>query len=294
MAQCGPATEALEWEKLMTETLLSHLSELLSVVLPTPPEELPDPDMRDEYRFPGELSRGAQGRKVKLAQEWLTLLEISLNPDGDFGPATERAVERFQAMRGLPVSGNIDVDTWMALIMPILRANAPIPAGDQTLGELVIDYASQHLAEHPREIGHNQGPWVRMYLRGLEAAWCAGFVFYCVNQATRTLGITHPLRTTFSCDRMAAQAKQLNLFVSEAQVGSMPPEEYEFFLPPGTIFLRRNTPTDWTHTGLVVCATEDALETIEGNTNDEGSREGYEVCRRIRGYRNMDFVTLAL
>jgi hypothetical protein len=278
----------------MPNTLLSHLSQLMPFALPTSPDDLPDPDMRDEYHFPGELSRGAQGRKVKLAQEWLSLSEISLNPDGDYGPATERAVERFQAVRGLPASGRIDVDTWMALIMPILRANSPILAGDKTLGELVIDYASQHLAEHPREIGHNKGPWVRMYLNGLEAPWCAGFVFYCVNQAARTMALTHPLRTTFSCDQLAARAKQLNLFVSEDQVAGMAPEEREAFLPPGTIFLRRHTPTDWTHTGLVVRATEDALETIEGNTNDEGSREGHEVCRRIRGYGNMDFVTITV
>ena len=32
--------------------------------------------------------------------------------------------------------------------------------------------------------------------------------------------------------------------------------------------------------------------TIEGNTNDEGSREGYEVCRRVRGRGSKDFIRL--
>ena len=36
------------------------------------------------------------------------------------------------------------------------------------------------------------------------------------------------------------------------------------------------------HTGIVERIDGDTLYTIEGNTNDEGSREGYEVCRRTR------------
>ncbi|MGH8565940.1 MAG: hypothetical protein ACREXW_18380 [Gammaproteobacteria bacterium] len=32
--------------------------------------------------------------------------------------------------------------------------------------------------------------------------------------------------------------------------------------------------------------------TIEGNTNDDGSREGYEVCARTRDYNEMDFIKI--
>jgi len=51
------------------------------------------------------------------------------------------------------------------------------------------------------------------------------------------------------------------------------------------IFLVRRSSTDWTHTGLATAFNHDAFETIEGNTNNEGSREGYEVCSRSRGYK---------
>jgi hypothetical protein len=34
------------------------------------------------------------------------------------------------------------------------------------------------------------------------------------------------------------------------------------------------------------------FETIEGNTNDDGSREGYEVCRRFRSYQKTDFILI--
>jgi hypothetical protein len=36
------------------------------------------------------------------------------------------------------------------------------------------------------------------------------------------------------------------------------------------------------HTGFVERIDGTSIHTIEGNTNDTGSREGYEVCKRIR------------
>ena len=47
------------------------------------------------------------------------------------------------------------------------------------------------------------------------------------------------------------------------------------------------------HTGIIASAGPDTLQTIEGNTNDDGSAEGYEVCARTRGYTNMDFIVFA-
>ena len=58
------------------------------------------------------------------------------------------------------------------------------------------------------------------------------------------------------------------------------------------MFLVRRTPTDWTHVGFVSDASASSFATVEGNTNDDGDREGYEVCARRRGYNNMDFILL--
>jgi len=55
---------------------------------------------------------------------------------------------------------------------------------------------------------------------------------------------------------------------------------------------KRVARNDWIHTGIVVRFDDETIETIEGNTNDTGSREGFEVVRRIRGYRSKDFVRL--
>ena len=62
---------------------------------------------------------------------------------------------------------------------------------------------------------------------------------------------------------------------------------------PGDIFLNRKTSTDWTHTGIVTEVGDGWFRTIEGNTNDEGSREGYEACARTRGFKGRDFVCLS-
>ncbi|MBR4394288.1 MAG: peptidoglycan-binding protein [Oscillospiraceae bacterium] len=37
-------------------------------------------------------------------------------PDGDFGPATEKAVRGFQTLKDLDPDGKIGADTWTALL----------------------------------------------------------------------------------------------------------------------------------------------------------------------------------
>ena len=51
--------------------------------------------------------------------------------------------------------------------------------------------------------------------------------------------------------------------------------------------LRRDGPQQLTY---VVADFGDVFLSIEGNTNDGGSREGHEVCRRIRSFKDKDFI----
>lgn len=90
-----------------------------------------------------------------------------------------------------------------------------------------------------------------------------------------------------SRDTLAAQAKVAGCFVTEA-------EARDRQIPPGSLFLVRRTATDWTHVGIVTAAHELHFETLEGNTNDDGSHEGYEVCARARGYGGKDFIVAVL
>lgn len=65
-----------------------------------------------------DLTVGSTGDKVRQIQEQLARISQSypaiprVTPDGIFGPATEAAVEKFQEVFGLPVTGVIDYQTW--------------------------------------------------------------------------------------------------------------------------------------------------------------------------------------
>lgn len=68
--------------------------------------------------FPGDLQVGSQGPKVRQMQEQLNRIAQSypalpsIRADGIFGPATRTAVEDFQRIFGLPVTGVVDFRTW--------------------------------------------------------------------------------------------------------------------------------------------------------------------------------------
>ena len=55
---------------------------------------------------------GAKGSSVKEIQS-----ELGLNADGDFGPATEKAVKAFQTKEKLPVTGIVDEETFRRIKM---------------------------------------------------------------------------------------------------------------------------------------------------------------------------------
>jgi putative peptidoglycan binding protein len=62
------------------------------------------------------LGKGALGDVVVWAQEHLVAAGEKIAIDGDFGPKTLAAVEQFQTLKGLPVTGLIDPETWAALL----------------------------------------------------------------------------------------------------------------------------------------------------------------------------------
>jgi hypothetical protein len=244
----------------------------------------------DELAFTEPCERGSRGARVRLVQEWLTLNGHPVVMDGSFGPATEEAVRRFQKRGGMRPDGVVGKRTWAALVAPMASAVAPVEPGDRSLGALVVSYAKQHLRARAREVGGpNAGPWVRLYTGGKEGPdwpWCAAFASFILRQACDTAGVPLPIRPSPSCDALAASARSKGAFREgdgrAAGAG----------LKPGALFLNRRSPTDWVHTGVVVGFAAETFDTIEGNTNDEGSFEGYEVCRRVRGYAGKDFIAI--
>lgn len=69
--------------------------------------------------WPGyTLEQGASGEKVRQMQEQVRVISEAypaipkVEADGIYGPATAQAVEKFQSVFGLPVTGTVDYSTW--------------------------------------------------------------------------------------------------------------------------------------------------------------------------------------
>ena len=243
--------------------------------------------MKEELVVTRELARGSKGADVRRVQEWLNLHGYGLGIDGDFGGVTEDGVKRFQKANHIKQTGKVNQRTFSALTAPLSAVLAKPVRKPKSLRTAILTYAKAHLAQHPREVGGpNRGPWVRLYTGGNEGeqwAWCAGFVSFVLKQASDLMGTPMPIAGSVGCDQLASQAKAKNLFLAEQDRKR---------LSPGSLFLVRKSPTDWTHTGIIVEIQPEFFRTIEGNTNDDGVREGYEVCTLTRGYANKDFVLL--
>lgn len=251
--------------------------------------------IEQEIAFPGEMRRGRRNNAVRTIQEWLNLHGSRIAIDRAFGPATERAVICFQRSKGLPETGVVDEATHTQLVKPMLSVLKP-PAGFSaaTVPEAAGQFAQIHLQAHPREVGGaNMGPWVRLYMGGNEGSvwlWCAGFVSFVVKQAAEAVSMSAPIAGSYSCDRIAQQGMENGFYLDEAIRSTTPLDE----LPQTCVFLVRRSADDWIHAGFVTRFRDQSFDTIEGNTNDEGHREGYEVCARIRAYQGKDYVRLGM
>lgn len=132
-----------------------------------------------------------------------------------------------------------------------------------------------------RETSPNWGPEVSTFLHaaGVDspAPWCCAFVNYCAEMAAREVGVTSPLESVRyqasvqSCvDYGRAHGWQVK-FASEVEPGDL----FCIYFPSLSRF---------GHIGIVTAKHRDNRHfgTCEGNSNDDGSRDGYEVVRRVR------------
>lgn len=124
--------------------------------------------------------------------------------------------------------------------------------------------------EVPR--GSNWGTDIQKYLKSVSlpypAAWCMAFVYWCFLEYYTKIGQKTPLYKT---GHVLTQWNKMG-------------KQYKFTSNPkaGDIFIMK-FPNGLGHAGVVEFVDDKGiLHTIEGNTNDEGVRDGFEVCRRTR------------
>jgi hypothetical protein len=109
-----------------------------------------------------------------------------------------------------------------------------------------------------------------------------GFVQAIIDQAASSLNKNFKdlMPSSFSCDEVGEAALAKGLLTRFAKVRNDPS-----VAKPGDIFLLQAEPHDWTHTGIIVSVGNDVFETIEGNTNNDGSNNGDRACKRVRNFR---------
>lgn len=247
---------------------------------------LTQPRIIRELVWPQSIAQGARGAEVRRLQEWLSLRGFATSLDGDFGPATGRALANFAQASRIPFGGIATPPLLEALSAPLRRAFA-FTSSAPTLRQTLMEVAQQHASQHPREVGgDNRGPWVRAYCGadGAPFAWCAGAVSTLLAQAAFLRDLPVPIPFTLGCDELAASATRAHRLTHDPRS-----------VRAGDIFLVRHArnPADWIHTGIVTAMHADHMETIEGNTNDTGSRNGYELIPRTRGLAGKDYILLA-
>lgn len=240
--------------------------------------------------YPGKVvKRGHKDKDTVLAVQ-RRLNEVGCGPideDGDFGKQTHDAVLLFQARfsdtDGLPLKrdGEIGAITWAALF-----GEQSVTVRHETSSDLlkaVLEFATTQIGV--RETTPNRGPQVDEYVRsvGLDPAgrfaWCVAFVYFCFEKAAKKLGRTNPMiKTAGVLDHWNKAGLKGIPRITNTRAKQNPA-----LIKPGHIFVIDTGPAGGAgHTGLVERVIGGKLVSIEGNTNEGGSREGVGVFRRTQ------------
>ena len=147
------------------------------------------------------------------------------------------------------------------------------------INELALSIAISQLGQQEQPKGSNSGPMVDKYLKSVGLApgfaWCQAFVHYCYEQAAAQMNVTCPvLRTAGVADcwnRSDATKKHAAKDLKADASKIVPGAQFILVFAGGT-----------GHTGMIERVDGNVLHTIEGNSNTDGSREGYEVVRHVR------------
>jgi hypothetical protein len=146
------------------------------------------------------------------------------------------------------------------------------------LGKSALKVATTQVGQCENPLGSNWGTPVKDYLASVginfPASWCMAFVYWCFNSSIKndpsfkTDAVkNNPLVKTGGVLMAWNSADKKYRVTGEPQ--------------PGDIFIM-DYGKGLGHTGIVEKTDPTFIYTIEGNTNDTGSREGIMVCRKQR------------
>lgn len=245
--------------------------------------------------YPGRIIKvgEADGEIVKAVKQQLNTKlvlppELKLDPSNPvFGAKMRQVVKLFQARNvdnaghALLQDGQIGSLTWEALF-----GGATVPNANETSDRLldrVLQIASGEEAKKIREVppNSNRGPAVEAYLAragvGPGLSWCCAFVYWCFDEAAKSLGRANPMVRTAGClDHWNRAPGNGARRILAGDVIHNPD-----LLTPGMIFIMDHG-RGLGHTGLIERVSGGILTTIEGNTDASKTREGGGVYRLTR------------
>lgn len=138
------------------------------------------------------------------------------------------------------------------------------------LREKALEIAISQVGQEEKPHGSNWGLPVKNYLGSVginfPASWCMAFIYWCFLEASKKLNVPNTAIKTGGV--LVAWNKA--------------PESIKHTSPAvGSVFIM-DFGKGLGHTGIVKSFDDKFIYTIEGNTNDTGSREGIEVCYKKR------------
>jgi len=224
--------------------------------------------------------------KIQKALNALNLSKPDLKEDGLNGPKTEARVKVFQNLKGLTADGIVGPLTAAKLFV---GSNGPVSGSGIFIKPLPvvslfgIAEAAKNIALSQAGVkeatGQNDGPAVEMFLDsvGLKKGqpWCMAFLYWCFKIAAGRVNAKNPLIRTGHC-LTQLRAMPVENVHSTPEVNDI-----------GIMDLGGGTGHCFMVTGLMGAK----ITTIEGNTNNNGSRNGNEVTGHIRTVAsNMKFI----
>jgi hypothetical protein len=149
--------------------------------------------------------------------------------------------------------------------------------------DAAIQFAATQIGVRESPLGSNRGPEVDQYLRAVDLdpadgsfAWCVAFTHFCYKKAAESLGSENPhIHTAGVLDHWAKAANRPGVRRVLKNQAVVDPS----LVRPGALFII-DVGGAAGHSGMVVATASGRLTTIEGNTNDNGSRNGIGVFRR--------------
>ena len=232
--------------------------------------------------YPGRIIRSGETDQtiVKALAARLTALGYKISsPAGVFDTGFKHTVKLFQAqhvdLQGMPLlsDGEIGPLSWGAIF-----GAAPVVSAAHRLAQEALRIAGTQVGVREDPLGSNKGPMVNQYLASTGTPpgffWCMAFVHWCFQQAATSLGVPNTFPRTAGC--LVAWQKAASFRITKQMAVADPT-----LVVPGSVFIL-DFGGGTGHTGFVEASVGGTLQTIEGNSNSDGSNNGIGVVRLNR------------